>query len=224
MELRKYPEADIRRKTDIYFMVGLAIALGLTLGAFSYTTYDEATNFELDLSGTEEVEEMTDITRQDQPPPPPPPPPQTIEVVEDNADVEESDIKSTETDQDEVIEPILEQIEEQEQTNEPDIFIVVEDMPEFPGGVGEMNKFIIANMEYPPLAVENGIQGKVSVEFVVDEQGNIKNAKVVSRPLGWGCEEAALKVVNKMPKWTPGKQRNKPVKVRFVVPIRFQLQ
>ncbi|MHB1276920.1 MAG: energy transducer TonB [Bacteroidia bacterium] len=222
MELRKYPDADIRKKTDIYFMIGLAIALGATLAAFSYSTRDEVINVDLGITGTEDVEEMTDITRQDQPPPPPPPPPQTIEVVDDNADVEESTIDNTETDQDEVIEPIQEQVEVTEKTSEPEIFVVVEDMPEFPGGPGEMTKFIIENLEYPPLAQENGIQGKVMVEFIVDEQGKITNAKVV-KGIGFGCDEAALKVVNKMPRWSPGKQRNKAVRVRFVLPIKFQL-
>lgn len=223
MEIRKYPEADIRKKTDIYFMVGLLIALGITLGAFSYTTYDEIANVDFNTTGNDEVEEMAPITRQETPPPPPPPPPQTIEVVDDNADVDETEIDNTETDQDEVIEPIQEQVVVTEKTDEPEIFVVVEDMPAFPGGNAEMTKFINEHLDYPPLAIENGIQGKVMVEFIVDVNGNIKNAKVV-KGIGWGCDEAALAVVKLMPRWKPGKQRNKAVPVRFVLPIRFQLQ
>lgn len=223
MELRKNPEADIRRKTDIYFMLGLVFALGITLGAFSYTTRDEVLNVDLGNTGTEDVEEMTDITRQEQPQTPPPPPPQTIEVMDDDSQEEESTIDDTETDQDEEIQKVQEQVDEEEKTDEPDFFVVVEDMPEFPGGEVAMSKYIQANLEYPQLAVENNIQGRVVVQFIVDERGKITNAAVVSKPLGWGCEEAALKVINSMPHWTPGKQRNKPVKVRFVVPIRFQL-
>lgn len=221
MELRKYPDADIRKKTDIYFMVGLAIALGATLAAFSYTTRDEVIVVDLGDMGAEDVEEMTDITRQDQPQPPPPPP-QTIEVVADDANVQESTIDNTDTDQDEEVQPIQVQVVVTEKTDEPEIFVVVEDMPAFPGGTAEMQRFIQENLEYPPLAQENGIQGKVMVEFIVDEQGKITNAKVV-KGIGWGCDEAALKVVSKMPRWSPGKQRNKPVKVRFVLPIKFQL-
>lgn len=223
MELRKYPEADIRKKTDIYFMVGLAFALGITYAAFSYSTSDEMDNTLLVVETVEEVEEMTDITRQEQPPPPPPPPPQTIEVVEDDADVEEADIEDTEIDQETVIEPIVqEQVEVVEQTKEPEVFVIVEDPPSFPGGEAAMMKYIADNLEYPPMARENNIQGRVVVQFVVDENGKITKAKIV-KGIGWGCDEAALKVVNSMPRWKPGKQRNKPVRVQFVLPIRFVL-
>ncbi|HCS19356.1 MAG TPA: energy transducer TonB [Bacteroidetes bacterium] len=223
MELRKYPEADIRKKTDIYFMIGLAIALGATLGAFSYSSRDKVNNIDLVSTGSDDVEEMAPITRQQQPPPPPPPPPQTIDVVADDAQTEDPTTKNDEVKQDDIVKPIEEQIVTPEDTKEPEVFVVVEDMPEFPGGANEMTRFILENLDYPPLAQENGIQGKVMVEFIVDEHGNIKNAKVV-KGIGWGCDEAALKVVNKMPKWSPGKQRNKPVRVRFVLPIKFQLQ
>lgn len=223
MEPRKYPEADIRKKTDIYFMVGLTVALGLTYAAFSFTTSDQVDNSMMVVEQLEEVEEMTDITRQEQPPPPPPPPPQTIEVIEDDSEVEEAEIEDTEIDQETVIEPIVqEQVEVVEQTKEQEVFMVVEDMPEFPGGEAKMFKYIAENVEYPPLARENNIQGRVTVQFVVDENGKIIDAKVL-KGIGWGCDEAALKVVNSMPRWKPGKQRNKAVRVRFVIPIRFVL-
>jgi len=223
MEPRKYPEADIRKKTDIYFMVGLAVALGITYAAFSFTTSDQVENGLMVMDQTEEVEEMTDITRQEQPPPPPPPPPQTIEVIEDDSEVEEADIEDTEIDQETVIAPIVqEQVEVVEQTREQEVFMVVEDMPEFPGGEAKMFKYIADNVDYPPLARENNIQGRVTVQFVVDENGKIIDAKVL-KGIGWGCDEAALRVVNSMPRWKPGKQRNKAVRVRFVIPIRFVL-
>ncbi|MBI1221894.1 MAG: TonB family protein [Bacteroidetes bacterium] len=223
MELRKYPQADIRKKTDIYFMIGLTVALGVTYAAFSYSSSDKVDNSLLVDQAVEEVEEMTEITRQEQPPPPPPPPPQTIEVVEDDADVEESDIEDTEIDQETVIEPIVqEQVEVVEQTKEPEVFMVVEDPPSFPGGDAAMFKYISDNLEYPPMARENNIQGRVVIQFVVDESGKITKAHVV-KGIGWGCDEAALKVVNSMPRWKPGKQRNKPVRVQFMLPIRFVL-
>jgi len=222
MEPRKYPEADIRKKTDIYFMVGLAVALGITYAAFSFTTSDQVDNSMLMVEQIEEVEEMTDITRQEQPPPPPPPPPQTIEVIEDDSEVEEAEIEDTEIDQETVIEPIQEQIEVVEQTKEQEVFMVVEDMPEFPGGDAKMFEYISKNLEYPPLAKENSIQGRVVVQFVVDENGKITNAKIL-KGIGWGCDEEALKVINSMPRWKPGKQRNKAVPVRYNLPIRFVL-
>ncbi len=223
MELRKYPEKDVRRRTDIHFMIGLVVAVGFTYAAFSITTHDEIDTSMLMVDQVEEIEEMTDITRQEQPPPPPPPPPQTIEVVENDADVEEAEIEATDFDQETVIEPIVqEQVEVVEQTSEPEIFMVVEDPPQFPGGEAEMLKYIAENLDYPPLARENNIQGRVVVKFVVDENGKVMNAQVV-KGIGWGCDEAALKVVNSMPRWKPGKQRNKPVRVWFMLPIRFQL-
>src|SRR5690606_8626464 len=117
---------------------------------------------------------------------------------------------------------VQEQVEVVEQTKEPEIFTVVEDMPEFPGGEKKMLEYIAENLEYPPLAKENNIQGRVVVQFVVDENGKIVDAKVV-KDLGWGTGEAALKVVRSMPRWKPGKQRNKPVRVRYILPIRFVL-
>ena len=221
MEPRKYPEADVRRKTDIFFMIGLVASLGITYGAFSYTSKDEVNTNMLVVEQVEEVEEMTDITRQEQPPPPPPPPPQTIEVIEDDSEIEEADIEDTEIDKETEIE-YQEQVEVVEVTKEPEIFMVVEDPPAFPGGEAAMMKYIADNLEYPPLARENNIQGRVVIQFVVDENGKITDAKVV-KGIGWGCDEAAPKVVNSMPRWKPGKQRNKAVRVRYVLPIRFVL-
>lgn len=110
-----------------------------------------------------------------------------------------------------------------EAAKEPEIFVVVEEMPRFPGGDQAMMRFIHTNLNYPDSAIKYGIQGKVMVEFIIDETGRVTNARIV-RGIGWGCDEEVLRIVNMMPKWTPGKQKGKPVKVRFVLPIRFQLQ
>ncbi|HCS22043.1 MAG TPA: hypothetical protein DIW47_16055 [Bacteroidetes bacterium] len=109
-----------------------------------------------------------------------------------------------------------------EVTDEPEIFVVVEEMPEFPGGTDSMTKFIWSNLNYPDSAVRHNIQGKVAVQFVIDEEGRVTDPKIV-KGLGWGCDEEVLRIVKLMPNWTPGKQKGKPVKVRFVLPIRFQL-
>ncbi|MHB1279259.1 MAG: energy transducer TonB [Bacteroidia bacterium] len=96
-------------------------------------------------------------------------------------------------------------------------------MPEFPGGEKEMQKFVFKHLEYPPLAIEYGIHGRVMVEFIIDEDGKVTNAKIL-KGIGWGCDEAALKVVNAMPRWKPGEYDGKIVKVRFVLPITFRLE
>jgi len=108
------------------------------------------------------------------------------------------------------------------EAEEPDFFVVVEDMPEYPGGEQSMYKWLGKNIKYPQVAKENGIEGKVFVRFIVDQSGKVKDAQVV-RGIGGGCDEEALRVVNLMPDWKPGKQRGKPVKVQFTIPIHFQL-
>ena len=110
-----------------------------------------------------------------------------------------------------------------ESGEEPQVFVFAEEMPQFPGGQDSMVKFISENLVYPVLAQENNIQGRVVVQFVVKENGEIADVKIVSKALGWGLDEAAVAVVKKMPVWKPGKLRGAPVKVRFVLPIRFRL-
>lgn len=100
--------------------------------------------------------------------------------------------------------------------------LILEEMPEFPGGEAAMFKFISKKIKYPKKARKNNIQGRVTVQFVIDEEGNVTEAKVL-KGIGYGCDEEALRVVNSMPKWTPGTQKGDEVRVRFVIPIRFVL-
>lgn len=106
---------------------------------------------------------------------------------------------------------------------EEEIFTVVEEVPQFPGGEQAMMIYVYRNLRYPPLALENNIQGKVVVQFIIDETGKVDSVKIVSKPLGWGIEEEAIRVVESMPTWTPGKQKGKGVRVRYVLPIRFKI-
>ncbi len=114
--------------------------------------------------------------------------------------------------------PVIEEVKK-----EPEVFTVVEQMPTFPDGDLALLKYLASNIKYPALARENGIQGKSIIQFVVDEDGNIGAAKV-ARGIGGGCDEEALRVVSSMPKWKPGKQRGKAVKVRFTLPVQFRLE
>lgn len=107
-------------------------------------------------------------------------------------------------------------------TAEKEVFAVVEKMPEFPGGMSAMIKFLSDNINYPKAARKKGTEGLVIVQFVVSQTGKIENAKIV-RKLGDGCDEEALRVVNSMPNWTPGEQRGKPVRVQYNLPIRFKI-
>jgi len=108
-----------------------------------------------------------------------------------------------------------------EETDEP--LVIVEQMPQFPGGENEMVKFIHNNLRYPPLASENGIAGTVVVNFVIDREGKIGRIKVV-RGIGGGCDEEAVRVLEKMPAWSPGKQGGRTVLVSYTVPFKFILQ
>ena len=103
------------------------------------------------------------------------------------------------------------------------IFVVVESMPSFPGGVSELMKYFHKNLKYPTLAKESGIQGIVFVTFVVEKDGSVTDVRVL-RGIGGGCDEEAIRVAKDMPSWIPGKQRNIPVRVSFNLPVRFKLQ
>jgi len=109
-----------------------------------------------------------------------------------------------------------------EESPAAEVFMVVEEMPEYPGENEAMNKIISSNLHYPKEALEENIQGRVIVQFVVDEQGKITDAKVL-RGIGHGCDKEALRVINAMPNWKPGKQRGKPVRVSYTLPLIFKL-
>ena len=133
----------------------------------------------------------------------------------------ELEIEDTEVDEDEVVEIV--EVEEEEEVAEEEIFTIVETNPSFPGGEAKMYAFLGKNMKYPPIARDNNIQGRVYVSFVVEKNGKITDVRVL-RGIGGGCDEEAIRVVKAMPSWSAGKQRGKPVRVRFNLPIVFKLQ
>ncbi len=223
MELKKNPEVDVEKKKPFFFFTGLVFALALVLVAFEWKIFDQS-NMDLgNLIIELDEEEMIPITQQ-QPPPPPPPPPQTqiLEIVEDDEELEEElEIEDTEVDEDTQVEII--DIVEEEEVAEPEIFTIVEDMPSFPGGEQALFKYLGENTKYPSMAKDAGVQGVVYVTFVVMENGSIENVRVL-RGIGGGCDEEAVRVVKNMPSWSPGKQRGKPVRVQYNLPIRFILR
>ena len=228
MEIKKSPKADLESKKLTFTLIGLVVSLFIIWRVFEYKSYDKQT-FD-DLQRTVEVmeEEMVEITKQEQPkvqPPQPKPQVTQIEIVEDDVEVEDEIDINAEVDQDEVIEEYEftpPEIEEEEIV-EAEIFKVVEEMPEFPGGAAKMMEYIQKNMKYPMMARESDIQGRVFVNFVVEPDGSISNVTVM-RGIGGGCDEEALRVVQSMPNWKPGKQRGSAVRCSFTVPIIFKLQ
>ena len=204
------------------------VILASSLIAFNVKSDDKDTSEAFQREVQDEPEELiiqTDI--QEPPPPPPPEAPEVttiIEVVSDDKDIEKEVSFSTEvTDDTKNIAIVQVQIEEEEDETETQIFTVVENEPEFPGGTEALYKYLAQNIKYPQLARENNITGKVYVTFVVEKDGSIANPKVL-RDIGGGCGAEALRVVKSMPKWAPGKQRGKAVRVQFNLPVNFNLR
>ncbi len=226
MEVKKSPKANLETKRTIFIQLGLVVALGLVLLGFEYKSYDK-----IELEMVERVvedipEELVQITKQEVKPPAPKPPPQTtiLKIVEDDVEVEDDIIIDAEADEDmEVEEYIPIEVEEEEEIVEEEIFTVVETMPGFPGGEVERIKFLQKNIKYPQMARESQIQGTVYVTFVVETDGKVTDVRVL-RGIGGGCDEEAVRVIKMMPKWNAGKQRGKPVRVQFNMPIKFTLQ
>lgn len=228
MEIKKSPKADLENKKGLFTEIGLAVVLALTLGAFEYTS----TDVQISLSDMpEEVaveEEMVPITRQEEiKPPPPPPPPKmadVLNIVDDQTEIsDELDLIDSEADEMTEIDYQEVVVEEEEVEESNEVFLIVEQMPVFPGGDEALRKFLAQSVKYPVIAQENGIQGRVFVSFVVNQKGEVTNVKV-ARPFDPNLDKEAVRVVQSMPKWAPGMQRGKAVKVSYTVPINFVLQ
>ena len=228
MERKKSPKADLENKKGIFFEIGLALALGILLFAFEWTSSTaEVDQFEM-VADEEVEEEIIPITQQllKPPPPPPPPPPvlsELFEIVEDDVDIdEELEIIDAEDESENEEVQDLSEFEDfgEESTGETEVFFVVENMPVFPGG--NIQAWIAKNIEYPTIALENGIQGRVFVKFVIETTGKIGAVEVL-RGVDPALDKEAIRVIKSMPAWKPGKQRGKPVRVSIQIPINFQL-
>lgn len=228
MEVKKSPKANIETHKITFLLMGLVVALAVLFVGFEWASgarqLDETVVVQ-DVLAEEEIE----ITRREPKPPPPPPPPEPeapeiIEVTEE--EVEDQIEFTTEDDQSKAqVEiytpppPPKPKVEEAED----EIFMVVEKQPEFPGGMSALMKFLSSNINYPVIAQENGIQGRVICNFVVEKNGSITDVQVV-RGVDPSLDKEAVRVIKDMPKWAPGQQRGKSVRVRFTLPVVFRLQ
>ncbi len=234
MELKKNPKADLRKNSGLYFVAGLALVMALVWGAFEWKTYEKTSDYDISLNVEDMLDEEVPMTEQIKTPPPPPPPaaPEVIEVVEDEEEVEETVIESTETSQEEeVIE--VDDVEVMDDDLDVDVpFAVIEDVPVFPGCEGAkdkracfnemIQKHIVKNFRYPEIAQEMGVQGRVNVMFTIQKDGSIGNIRY--RGPDKNLEAEALRIIEKLPRMTPGKQRGRAVRVPFSIPITFKLQ
>ena len=228
MEVKKSPKADLENKKTTNLLVGAIIILAVLFVGFEWSERDKKVTTD---SGIQEVvfeEEIIPITEQEQPKQAPPPPEapkveEVLEIMDNDTEVEESTIQASDDTQ-AAVEVKYTPVEvDEEEVEEQQIFQVVEEMPEFPGGMGECMKFLGKNIKYPTISQENGVQGRVIVQFVVNRDGSIVDPVVV-RGVDPYLDKEALRVIKMMPKWTPGKQRNKPVRVKYTVPVMFRLQ
>ncbi|NMB05110.1 MAG: energy transducer TonB [Bacteroidales bacterium] len=227
-EVKKSPKANLEVHRNTFILMGLVVGLSLLFFAFEWSTQTrklDETVLVQDVLAEEEIE----ITRREPTPPPPPPPPEPeapeiIEVVEEKVETK-LEIK-TEDDQSQrqmqtYVPPPPPKPKQEEVTEE--IFVVVEDQPLFPGGNAAMMKFLSDNIKYPVIAQENNIQGRVICNFVVEKDGSITDVQVV-RGVDPSLDREAVRVIQQMPRWKPGKQRGQAVRVRFTLPVVFRLQ
>ena len=219
MEVKKSPKADLEGKKTIFLEIGFVIALGILLSAFNWKTNTKVEEGFVITQEEQVEEEIIPITQQMMKPPPPPPPApkltDLIEIVEDELSIdEELEIDDAEADVENKnnynFDYDGDSWGEEESDGEADIFQVVQ-------------KWIAKNVKYPMIAQENNIQGKVFVQFVIEKDGSVSDVKV-ARSVDPSLDKEAIRVVKAMPKWKPGKQRGKPVRVSYTVPINFQLQ
>lgn len=228
MEIKKTPKADLENKKSTWMLVGYVVVLAFMFIAFEWTKRDIKIDTSQAITDLYFEEEMVPITEQEEKVAPPPPEvapiTEVLEIVEDDADVEETVIASSEETGAAVEVKYVPVTVEEEEPEEQTIFEVVEQMPEFPnGGMAGLMQFLSKNIKYPTIAQENGTQGRVTVQFVVNKDGSIVDAKVI-RGVDPYLDKEALRVIGTMPKWKPGMQRGKPVRVKYTVPVMFRLQ
>ena len=230
MEVKKSAKASLENKRLLFVELGFVAALLLVWGAFSYTTKDKKTDVFADVEQELIEEEIIPIT-QETPPPPPEAPKipilsDQIDIVDDDITVDDDLFMNLEDDASLGVEiqDYVEEIVEEEEEEEAIPFQLVEEKPTFQGGdANEFSKWVNSRLVYPEIAKENGVQGRVTLQFTVNADGTVSNVKVL-RGVDSSLDKEAVRVVSSSPKWKPGKQRDRAVKVTYTFPVIFQLR
>ena len=231
MELKKSPKADLGNKKLLFLEIGLIISLGVTYLAFNYTTDDVAKSTLEENQVAEEVEEVMITEPLETPPPPPVEVPEIafsdqIDIVDDDIEVEDIIIESEDDEDFEItiMDYAAEVVEEEVVEEEAIPFQLVEEKPSFQGGdANQFSKWVNQRLVYPEIAKENGVQGRVTLQFTVEKDGSITKVKVL-RGVDPSLDKEAVRVVSSSPKWKPGKQRDRAVPVTYTFPVFFQLR
>ena len=228
MEIKKSDKANLENKKLLFFEIGMIIALLIVYAAFEHTTKE--TNYDTLVDTTKAIEEEEIVSIEDNLPPPPPAPEipvlsDQIDIVDDDIDVDDM-IINTEDDANLGVEvkDYVAEVEEEVVEEEAIPFQLVEKAPSFMGGgPNEFTKWVNQRLVYPEIAKENGIQGRVTLQFTVEKDGSVTGVKVL-RGVDSTLDREAVRVVSMSPKWTPGKQRDRNVKVTYTFPVIFQLR
>lgn len=237
MEIKKSKKADLEKTRGTSMLIGYIVALAVMFAAFEWTTRDYVETEPVVYSAYAPMEE--EIVPITQPiftaaPPPPADAPQVAEIldiVDNNEEIVEEKIAESESTTEAISGPVAQvtgpvatgPVAIEEASDEGEIFQVVEQMPEFPGGMQALMAYLSKNIKYPSVAQDNGIQGRVLVSFVVNKDGSIVDPEVI-KSVDAALDKEAMRVIKAMPKWNPGKQRGKPVRVKYTVPVLFRLQ
>lgn len=225
MEIKKSPKADLQNKKGLFLQIGLIVSLLLVILVFGWSQREKVVEI-LDLGNVTVEEDIVEITRQDEKPPEPVK--QTITVVSDIINVVKNEAKINtnfdfaEFSDDKIIVQQVKVVEEKAEDDAP--FLIVEDMPKFQNGdLNVFRNWVMSRVKYPAIAAENGIQGKVTLQFVIEKDGTLTNIQALTSP-DRSLTEEATRILQTSPKWTPGKQRGTPVRVKYTLPIEFKLQ
>lgn len=232
MDLKKNPKKDLNHDSGLYFAAGLCFVLLLTYAALEWKTFFEMPDYNISMKLDDELIEDIDLFKIETPTPPKPiTTPPVIEIVPDEEETIETIIEAVEPTQDTEVVEYKDIIYEKVEEDVPVSFIVVEDVPVFPGCENEtdkracfntmIRKHIVKNFRYPELEREMGIQGRVNVMFEIQKDGSIGNIRM--RGPNKNLEKDAARIIEKLPKMTPGKQRGNPVRVPFSIPITYKL-
>lgn len=231
MEIKKSEKASLENKRLLFTEIGLVAALLVVWGAFEYSSKEKNVSLLEDTTQVEDVEEMVAIQNET---PPPPPEVAKIPVLSDQINIVDDEIKldddlfmNLEDDANtgvEIMDYKAQEVEEEEVVEEAIPFALVEQKPKFNGGdANEFSKWVNSKLQYPEIAKENGVQGRVTLQFTVNPDGSVSNVKVL-RGVDESLDKKAVRVVSQSPKWTPGRQRDRAVKVTYTFPVIFQLR
>lgn len=227
MELKKSPKADLQNKRGLLLEIGLIVALALVIWAFAWTPEERVVE-KLDLNTAPVEQEIVEVTRQEEQKPQEPPKKTEITVITDMLEVVKNDTKITTefnfADFVEDVEIVQQVAVEEEVIEEEPPFLVAETMPSFQGGdLNAFRNWVQSKVRYPAIAQENGISGRVVLTFVIEKDGRLTNIQVLQTP-DRSLSEEAIRVLQQSPKWSPGKQRNQPVRVKYTLPVDFRIQ